>query len=217
MDGKKMTKPDISVVIADDHEIVRAGFKQLLSTTTDIKVLAEACSGEEAISLCVQIQPDVIIMDINMPGIGGIEAIRRIATRLPGSCIIALTVHESEPFPSRVLEAGAKAYLSKRCAPQELVQAVRETFSGGSYISEQVRAEMAKTHLDHNNPLGTLTNREFQVFNLMAQGKTAIEVGDAMHLNHKTIHSHRAKILKKLALETNLNIVEFARQHGLID
>jgi len=212
-----MNKPEISVVIADDHEIVRAGFKHLLSTTQDIKVLAEANTGEEAINLCMQFQPDVVIMDINMPGIGGIEAIRRITARLPESCIIALTVHESEPFPTRVLEAGAKAYLSKRCAPQELVQAVRETFSGGSYISEQVRAEMAKAHLDRYNPLATLTNREFQVFNLMAQGKTAIEAGDAMHLSHKTIHTHRAKLLKKLGIETNLDVVEFARQHDLID
>lgn len=212
-----MNKPEISVVIADDHEIVRAGFKHLLSTTQDIKVLAEANTGEEAINLCMQFQPDVVIMDINMPGIGGIEAIRRITARLPESCIIALTVHESEPFPTRVLEAGAKAYLSKRCAPQELVQAVRKTFSGGSYISEQVRAEMAKAHLDRYNPLATLTNREFQVFNLMAQGKTAIEAGDAMHLSHKTIHTHRAKLLKKLGIETNLDVVEFARQHDLID
>jgi len=209
-------KPNINVVIADDHEIVRAGFKQLLSTTTDIHVLAEASSGEQAIELSIDLEPDVVIMDINMPGIGGIEAIRRISARLPDISIIALTVHESEPFPTRVLAAGAKSYLSKRCAPQELVQAVRQTCSGGSYISEEIRAEMGKAKLDHNNPLALLTSREFQVFNIMAEGKTAIEVGDEMHLSHKTIHTHRSKILKKLGLETNLDIVEFARQHDLI-
>ena len=212
-----MDKSLIRVLIVDDHEIVRAGFKQLLATTSNIIVVAEANSGEQAIELSLQHTPDVIIMDINMPGMDGIEAIKRISARMPDACIIALTVQESEPFPTRVLEAGAKAYLSKRCAPQELVQAVRETFSGGTYISEQVQVEMAKAKLDHNNPLETLTTREFQVFNLMAHGKTAIEVGVAMHLSHKTIHTHRAKILKKLGLETNLDIVEFARLHGLID
>lgn len=207
----------ISVILTDDHEIVRAGFKQLLNTANDINVVAEASSGEEAIDLCTRLDPDVVIMDLNMPGIGGLEAIRRISSRNPQARIIALTVHEAEPFPTRVMEAGAKAYLSKRCAPEELVQAVRETFSGGSYISEQVRAEMAKVNMDHNNPLANLTHREFQVFNLMAQGKTAMEVGESMHLSHKTIHTHRSKLLKKLGLETNLDIVNFAREHGIIN
>jgi two-component system invasion response regulator UvrY len=208
---------NISVLIVDDHEIVRAGFKQLLGTADDIKVIAEASTGEEAIELSIRHQPNVVVMDINMPGIGGIEAITRINARLPQARIIALTVHESEPFPTRVMEAGAQAYLSKRCAPQELVQAVRETYAGGSYISEGVRAEMAKAKLDQTNPLAKLSNREFQVFNLMAQGKSAVDVGKSMHLSHKTIYTHKANIQKKLDLETHLGIIQFARQHNLID
>ncbi len=212
-----MSMHSIKVLMVDDHEIVRAGFKQLLATTSNIEVIDEASSGEEAIELCMRHKPDVVVMDINMPGIGGIEAISRISSRLPKARIIVLTVHESEPFPTRVLEAGAMAYLSKRCAPQELVQAVRETYAGGSYISEAVRAEMAKAKLDQTNPLGKLSNREFQVFNLMAQGLGAVDVGKSMHLSHKTIYTHKANIQKKLGLETHLDIIHFARLHNLID
>lgn len=212
-----MSNQNIRVLIVDDHAIVRAGFKQLLGTANYISVIAEACSGEEAIELSLQEEPDVVVMDINMPGIGGIEAISRISARLPEAGIIALTVHETEPFPTRVMEAGAKAYLTKRCAPEELVQAVRETYAGGSYISQSVRKEMAKAKLDQSNPLAELSSREFQVFDLMARGQSVIEVGNSMHLSHKTIYTHKANIQKKLNLETHLEIIQFARQHNLID
>jgi DNA-binding NarL/FixJ family response regulator len=210
------TKP-ITVMLVDDHEIVRVGFKRLLETTEDITVIAEASSGEEAYCMIEKLKPDITIMDINMPGIGGLEAIKRIFNRNKNAKVIALTVHEMEPFPTRVLEAGARAYLSKRCAPQELIQAVRKIHQGGTFITNRVIKEMRKTPGSKNTALSCLTAREFQVFSMLAKGQTPMEIGDNMSLNHKTIHSHRANIMKKLKLETTASIVHFAILQGIVE
>ena len=207
----------IRVMLVDDHEIVRVGFKRLIETSDDIVVIAEASTGEEAYTLVQDINPDVTIMDINMPGIGGLEAIKRICKRNPKAKVIALTVHETEPFPTRVLEAGAQAYLSKRCAPQELIQAVRKIHKGGTYISAHVVKEMRKTPGTEDTALSCLSAREFQVFSLLAEGRTPMEISEAMNLNHKTIHSHRANIMKKLKLENHASIVHFAVLQGIIE
>jgi len=206
----------ITVLLVDDHEIVRVGFRRLIETTSDIKVVGEASSGEEAYLLVHELKPDVTIMDINMPGIGGLEAIVRICKRNPKEKIIALTVHETEPFPTRVLGAGAKGYLSKRCVPQELIQAVRKVYKGTTFITAQIVSEMTKQPGDQEAAISRLTAREFQVFSMLAEGRTAIEIGDIMNLSHKTIHSHRANIMKKLNVETTASIVQFAMLQGII-
>tara|TARA_B110000285_G_scaffold208781_1_gene249243 strand:+ start:648 stop:1292 length:645 start_codon:yes stop_codon:yes gene_type:complete len=206
----------ITVLLVDDHEIVRVGFRRLIDTTHDIKVVGEASSGEEAYLLVGQLNPDITIMDINMPGVGGLEAIKRICKRSPNERIIALTVHETEPFPTRVLAAGAKAYLSKRCVPQELIQAIRKVHSGGKYITTRVVHEMNKTPGAQEKAISQLTAREFQVFSMLAEGRSAVEIGRDMNLSHKTIHSHRANIMKKLKLETTASVVQFAILQGII-
>jgi two-component system invasion response regulator UvrY len=206
----------ITVFLVDDHEIVRVGFRRLIETTHDIKVVGEASSGEEAYQLMGQLKPDITIMDINMPGIGGLEAIKRICKRNPKERIIALTVHETEPFPTRVLAAGAKAYLSKRCVPQELTQAIRKVHAGGTFITGRIVQEMNKMPGVQETAISRLTAREFQVFSMLAEGRSAVEIGEAMNLNHKTIHSHRANIMKKLKLETTASIVQFAKLQGII-
>ena len=212
----------ISVLLVDDHEIVRVGFKRLIETTRDIDVIAEAKSGEDAYNLAHELRPDIIIMDINMPGIGGLEAISRLHKRDPKIKIIALTVHETEPFPTRVLKAGAKGYLSKRCVPQELISAIRSVHSGGTFITSQVIREMSKTPGAEGgggggeSSINRLTAREFQIFSMIAEGRTAVEIGEDMNLSHKTIHSHRANVMKKLKLKTTANIVQFAILQGII-
>ena len=214
-----MAKPNpnlISVLLVDDHEIVRLGFRRLIETTHDIKVVAEASSGEEAYQLVYDIKPDITIMDINMPGIGGLEAIVRICRRNPKARIIALTVHETEPFPTRVLGAGAQGYLSKRCVPQELILAIRKVHMGGTFITTQVIHEMKKTPGTEEDAISRLTAREFQVFSMLAEGRTAMEIGEDMNLSHKTIHSHRANVMKKLKLESSANIVQFAMLQGIV-
>jgi two-component system invasion response regulator UvrY len=205
----------ITVFLVDDHEIVRVGFRRLIETTHDIKVVGEASSGEEAYKLVSELKPDITIMDINMPGIGGLEAVQRICKRSPKERIIALTVHETEPFPTRVLAAGAKAYLSKRCVPQELIQAIRKVHSGGTFITSRVVHEMNKTPGSQETAISRLTTREFQVFSMLAEGRSAVEIGAVMNLSHKTIHSHRANIMKKLKLETTASIVQFAMLQGI--
>jgi len=207
----------ISVVLVDDHEIVRIGFKRLIETTIDINVIGEASNGEDSYHLVDDLNPDIIIMDINMPGIGGLEAISRLYKRNPKIKIIALTVHETEPFPTRVLGAGAKGYLSKRCVPQELISAIRSVHSGGTFITTQVIREMSKTPGAEETAINRLTAREFQVFSMIAEGRSAVEIGDDMNLSHKTIHSHRANVMKKLKLKTTANIVQFAILQGIVE
>ena len=206
----------IRVLLVDDHQIVRVGFRRLIETTSDIRVLAEAQSGEESYQLVDNLRPDVIIMDINMPGIGGLEAIGRLRKRNTKEKIIALTVHETEPFPSRVLAAGAQGYLSKRCAPQELIQAIRKVHRGETFVTNQVMREINKTPGNDEAAINKLTPREFQVFSLLAEGRTAVEIGHDMNLSHKTIHSHRSNIMKKLKLETSFSIVQFAILQGIV-
>jgi len=206
----------IRVLLVDDHQIVRVGFRRLIETTSDIRVLAEAQSGEESYQLVDDLRPDVIIMDINMPGIGGLEAIGRLRRRNVKEKIIALTVHETEPFPSRVLAAGAQGYLSKRCAPQELIQAIRKVHRGETFVTNQVMREINKTPGNDEAAINKLTPREFQVFSLLAEGRTAVEIGHDMNLSHKTIHSHRSNIMKKLKLETSFSIVQFAILQGIV-
>ena len=206
----------ITVLLVDDHQIVRVGFRRLIETTSDIRVLAEAESGEEAYQLVHDLRPDVIIMDINMRGIGGLEAIGRLRKRNAKEKIIALTVYETEPFPSRVLAAGAQGYLSKRCAPQELLQAIRKVHRGETFVTNQVMHEINKTSGSDEAGINKLTPREFQVFAFLAEGRTAIEIGHDMNLSHKTIHSHRSNIMKKLKLETSFSIVQFAILQGII-
>ena len=206
----------ITVLLVDDHQIVRVGFRRLIETTSDIRVLAEAQSGEESYQLVDDLRPDVIIMDINMPGIGGLEAIGRLRKRNVKEKIIALTVHETEPFPSRVLAAGAQGYLSKRCAPQELIQAIRKVHRGETFVTNQVMREINKTPGNDEAAINKLTPREFQVFSLLAEGRTAVEIGHDMNLSHKTIHSHRSNIMKKLKLETSFSIVQFAILQGIV-
>jgi two-component system invasion response regulator UvrY len=209
------SKP-ITVLLVDDHQIVRVGFRRLIETTSDIRVLAEAQSGEESYQLVNDLRPDIIIMDINMPGIGGLEAIGRLRKRNVKEKIIALTVHETEPFPSRVLAAGAQGYLSKRCAPQELIQAIRKVYRGETFVTNQVMREINKTPGNNEAAINKLTPREFQVFSLLAEGRTAVEIGHDMNLSHKTIHSHRSNIMKKLKLETSFSIVQFAILQGIV-
>ena len=214
---KYMSKSkSITVLLVDDHQIVRVGFRRLIETTSDIRVLAEAQSGEESYQLVNDLRPDIIIMDINMPGIGGLEAIGRLRKRNVKEKIIALTVHETEPFPSRVLAAGARGYLSKRCAPQELIQAIRKVYRGETFVTNQVMREINKTPGNDEAAINKLTPREFQVFSLLAEGRTAVEIGHDMNLSHKTIHSHRSNIMKKLKLETSFSIVQFAILQGIV-
>ncbi len=205
----------ISAMLVDDHEIVRAGFRRLLDNTNDITVVAEASTGEDAYNCYQQHRPDVVVMDLSMPpGVGGLEAIKRILASFPEAKILVLTVQECEPYPSRVLEAGAKGYLTKRCAPEELIDAVRKVNLGREYVATSIQKE-----LEGKEPskLLQLTQRELQVFTMLASGATAAQIAEAMFISQKTVHVHRSNILAKLGLSKTSELIHLAIRHGVVD
>lgn len=205
----------ISTMLVDDHEIVRAGFRRLLDNTADICVVAEASSAEDAYNFYQQHRPNVVIMDLSMPpGMGGLEAIKRIVATDPEARILVLTVQESEPYPSHVLKAGAKGYLTKRCGPDELINAVRQVYAGQEYVSPEVQDEMDD---GDTSSLSQLTKRELQIFTMLAGGATVAQVAEVMFISYKTVHVHRSNILTKLSLSSTSDLIHLAIRHGIVE
>lgn len=204
-----------SIMLVDDHEIVRAGFRRLLDTAPDFKVIAEASSGEEAYRTYLKLMPDVVVMDLSMPpGAGGLAATQRIRAADENAQILVLTVQECEPYPSRVMESGALGYLTKRCAPEELLEAVRHVSQGEKYIAMDVREGM--NDKGDKSGLRGLTRRELQIFTQLAAGMSAADVATAMHISQKTVHAHRSNIVNKLGIRNTSDLVHYAIRHGVI-
>ncbi|WP_207061154.1 response regulator transcription factor [Motiliproteus sp. SC1-56] len=204
-----------TVMLVDDHEIVRAGFRRLLDNAADLQVIGEAATGEDGYQLYLESKPDVVVMDLSMPpGVGGLEAINRILASDPQARILVLTVQECEPYPSRVLQAGAKGYLTKRCAPEELIAAVRQVAQGREFIAPGIRKELDGKGA---SKLEALTKRELQVFTLLASGQSVAQIADAMFISQKTVHAHRANILGKLGLKKTSDLIHLAIRHGIIE
>jgi two-component system invasion response regulator UvrY len=202
-------------MLVDDHEIVRAGFRRLLDSADDITVIAEAASGEEAYRQYSDCCPDLVVMDLSMPpGAGGLEAIQRIRAVHPQAKILVLTVQECEPYPSRVMEAGARGYLTKRCAPEELLRAVRKVNAGDLYIADQIQQQLSS---DNHTKLNQLTKRELQIFTLLADGQSAGQIAETMFISQKTVHAHRANIMHKLDLSKTTELIHLAIRHGIIN
>lgn len=202
-------------MLVDDHEIVRAGFRRLLDNTAGMRVVAEAATGEEAYGCYRRYDPDVVVMDLSMPpGADGLDAIRRIVTSFAGARILVLTVQECEPYPTRALQAGAKGYLTKRCAPEELIQAVRHVYVGRQYIAPNIQHELSQ---EGSNKLQELTKRELQVFTMLAGGMSVAQVADKMFISQKTVHVHRSNILSKLKLSSTSEIIHLAIRHGVVE
>jgi two-component system, NarL family, invasion response regulator UvrY len=208
----------IRVYLVDDHTLVRAGLRGLLQAAGGIEVVGEAASSEDACRSVSALQPDVIILDISLPGVSGIEAIGRLLRILPAARILVLSMHESEPFPSMALERGALGYLSKRGAPEELVSAVRKVAAGQRYLGNAVAQQVALAHLRRErDPLSLLTAREAEIFVLLARGRSVNEIAKAMNLSPKTVHAHRASMLRKLEVSGIAELVQLAVRSGAID
>jgi two-component system, NarL family, invasion response regulator UvrY len=208
----------VRVFLVDDHTLVRAGLRGLLQAAGDIEVVGEAASSEDACRCVSAVAPDVIILDISLPGISGIEAIGRLLRILPAANILVLSMHESEPFPSMALERGALGYLSKRGAPEELVSAVRKVAAGQRYLGNAVAQQVALAHLRRErDPLSLLTAREVEIFVLLARGRSVKEIAHAMNLSPKTVHAHRASMLRKLEVSGIAELVQLAVRSGAID
>lgn len=209
---------EIKVMLVDDHAVVRMGFKMLLETTGDIKVIAEAESGEDALKTFQEHNPDVIVMDITMPGIGGMEAIDRMLAKEPTTKILVLSAHEDSVHPKRVLNAGAMGYLTKRSAAEELVKAIRAVAGGKKYIEANVAQQMAIQQLSgEQNPVDVLSEREFEVFMSLAKGKTTNEIAETLFLSPRTVGTHLYNIKQKLNANNSAEIALIAMRSGLID
>ena len=208
----------INVMLVDDHGLVRNGIKRLLNDIDGITVIAEAETGEQAIRQVRQQRPDVILMDISMPGIGGLEATRKITRALPGVKVIAVTIHDDDPFPARLLEAGAAGYLTKGCEVREIISAIRSVYSGKQYITPDVAQKLALTFVNkgEKTPLERLTRRETQVMLMIVKGGSNKEISTRLCLSPKTTSTYRYRLFDKLGVTNDVELTRFAIRYGLI-
>jgi two-component system invasion response regulator UvrY len=208
----------INVMLVDDHAVVRMGFKMLLETDADIKVVCEAESGEQAIQRYMEFKPHVVVMDITMPGIGGLEAIERILAKESAAKILVLSAHEDSVHPKRVLNAGAMGYLTKRSAAEEMIKAIRVVASGKKYLEAGVAQQMAIQQLSGDqNPVDVLSPREFEVFMALAKGKTTNEIAETLFLSPRTVGTHLYNIKQKLNANNSAEIALIAMRSGLLE
>ncbi|MEY2928466.1 response regulator transcription factor [Candidatus Methylopumilus rimovensis] len=208
----------IKILLVDDHAVVRMGFKMLIEAEADIKVIGEAESGEVAVKLFQELKPDIIIMDITMPGIGGLEAIDRIMAKDKNTKILVLSAHEDSVHPKRVLNAGAMGYLTKRSAAEELIKAIKSIHQGKRYLEPNIAQQMAITQLSgETNPVEILSDREFEVFMALAKGKSTNEIADTLCLSPRTVGTHLYNIKQKLNANNSAEIALIAIRCGLID
>ena len=208
----------ISVILADDHAVVRMGFRLLLQDTKDITVVGEAESGEEVIKLLNTLTADIIVMDLSMPGIGGLETISRIVSKDKSPKILILSAHEDAIHPKRSLKAGANGYLSKRGAAEELIKAIRQIHSGNMYIEPSIAQKVAMSQMGgETSPVEVLSEREFDVFMALANGKTVNQIAETLHLSPRTVGTHLYNIKQKLNASNQTELALIAIKSGLIN
>jgi two-component system invasion response regulator UvrY len=209
----------ITVLLTDDHELVRTGIRRLLEDSKQVSIIGEADCGEKSIQLAQQHQPDVILMDVNMPGIGGVEACRRILQRNPKQKIIVLTVHNEQIFPKRLLEIGARGYLTKECGVDEMIEAIKLVHAGNSYIATSIAQQLALSLLPGNdvNPIDKLSRREFQVMLMISQGLTNAEISDKLCFSPKPISTYRLRLLEKLDAHNEVDLIKIAVEQGMVE
>ncbi|MCG3111831.1 MAG: response regulator transcription factor [Candidatus Manganitrophus sp.] len=209
----------IKILIADDHAIVRRGLKQILTETADMVVAGEAHNGQELLEKMRSDQWDVIVLDISMPGRGGLDILKQLKSERPKLPVLMLTIHPEDQYAVRVLRAGASGYLTKESAPDHLVEAIRKVARGGKYISPHL-AERLAFNLESisERPLHeALSDREFQVLRLIASGKTVKEIGEELSLSVKTISTYRTRILEKMKMKNNAEMTHYAIQQKLVE
>jgi two-component system, NarL family, invasion response regulator UvrY len=208
----------VKVMLVDDHAVVRMGFKLLLQACDDIDVVAEADSGEAACQMVDAVAPDVVVMDIAMAGMGGIEAIKRLLAKNPRLRILALSAHEDTSHPKRALQAGALGYLSKRSAPEVLIDAIRAIAKGQRYLDAQIAQRIAVQDISGDKgPMEKLSAREFEVFVQLARGQSVAQISEALKLSSSTVGTHLYNVKQKLGLANQAEMTLLAVRHGLID
>ncbi|WP_419604824.1 response regulator [Thiolapillus sp.] len=210
----------IRILLVDDHALFRSGIKGILDTQEDMTVVAEAETGEDAVEFVRRTPPDVILMDVNMPGIDGIEATRRIVRADPQAKVIALTALDDQPFPNQLLDAGAVGYLTKGSPADEVSAAIRQVMRGEHYICNEVAQRLSLSALVNkgkSTPLAKLSPREMQVMLMITRGSTTQQISDALFLSPKTISTYRTRLFEKLEIHNDVELTHFALRHGLIE
>lgn len=209
----------IRVVLVDDHQLVRCGIRRILDEAAEIEVVAEAADGESAMAEVRRLRPDVVLLDVHMPGVGGLEATTRLLRIDPELRIIALTVHVDEPYPSRLLGAGALGYLTKGCDEAEIIRAIHSVMRGRRYISDEIARQMALSGLDGHaaNPFERLSRREVQVMLMVTEGRRLQEISDRLCLSPKTVSTYRYRLYDKLGVSNDVELTRLAIRHGLLD
>jgi two-component system invasion response regulator UvrY len=210
----------INVLLVDDHELVRTGTQRILDDVRGIKVIGMAETGEEAVSFCRDHTPDIILMDMNMPGIGGMEATRRILRMKPDVKVIALTIHTEDPFPAKIMQTGAHGYLSKSAGTSEVIRAVKAVHMGQRYIAPEIAQQIALNQFKPNrseNPFDNLTDRELQIMLKIIKGARVQDVAEELTLSTKTVNSYRYRMFQKLGISGDVELVHLAVRHGMLD
>lgn len=209
--------------MVDDHEIVRAGLRMLLQTQPDIEIVAEADNGRDAVARARELQPDIVLMDVALPDVDGFEATQQIKRALPRTAVLALTMHESEEYFFKMLQAGASGYVPKKAAPTELITAIRTVHEGGVFLYPALAKALVRDYIGRASEstehaaLDRLTEREQEVLKLIADGLTNQEIADKLTISGKTVERHRANIMSKLNLHNRTELVKYAIRKGLIE
>ena len=208
----------IRVLVVDDHDLVRTGITRMLADIDGLQVVGEGDSGESALKLARELRPDVVLMDVKMPGIGGLEATRKLLRSHPDIKVVAVTVCEEDPFPTRLLQAGAAGYLTKGAGLDEMVQDIRLAFAGQRYISPQIAQQLAlKPFQPQGSPFDTLSEREIQIA-LMIVGCQKVQIiSDKLCLSPKTVNTYRYRIFEKLSVTSDVELTLLAVRHGMVD
>ncbi len=208
----------IRILLADDHALVRQGFRLILSAQTDMEIVGEAGNGREAVELAEKLLPDIVVMDVAMPELNGIEATRRLAASTPRIRVLALSMHKDSVYVREILRAGARGYLLKDSIDSDLVSAVRSIARGDAYLSPGVSEAVLTDYRRHvTDPIDLLTSREREVLQHIAEGRTNKEIAATLNLSVYTVDAHRGKIMEKLNLHSTGELVRFAVRNGLID
>lgn len=209
--------PTIKVMLVDDHAVVRAGLRRLIENQSNIEVVAEAVDGDQAYHLYSAAPVDVVVMDLSMPGMGGLESARRILGRYSMAKIIIFSMHDNATFASQVLKSGVKGYVTKTGSDSDLLKAIQEVANDRNYLSSEVAQKIALESMSGDeNPLKMLSAREFEVFRLLTEGVSAEEVGERLKISHKTVANYHTMIKQKLGVTNPIEMVRLAIRHGVI-
>jgi DNA-binding NarL/FixJ family response regulator len=209
----------IRIVVADDHTIVREGLKQVLSAASDLSVVGEAQNGYEVLQRVRELEFDVLLLDMSMPGRSGIELIKQVRGEKPKLRILVLSMHQEPQYAVRAIKAGASGYLTKESASAQLVSAIRKVAGGGAFITNAVAEQLALGAMPQTEgpPHNTLSDREFQVFRLLVSGKTVSDIAAQLSVSVKTVSTHKARILQKMNMSNPAELIRYAIHHGLSD